>query len=129
MARKQYVNIRYPFTAKENERYFVDLDSDPAWAMRNDIMHVIFTPKGQRIRMPEFGTNLMKYIFEPNDSETWENVKNEIKEAVALFVPGVVITDIAVLTEENEKNGLFVEIRYSVDEGAFMTEDTIVVAL
>lgn len=129
MPKKQFINIRYPFTAKDDEKYFVDLESDSAKAMRNDIMHVIFTPKGQRIRMPQFGTDLMRYIFEPNDGETWENVKNEIKKSVGLFVPGVIITDINVFTKDDEPNGLFVEIKYNVDEGAFLTSDTILVQI
>jgi phage baseplate assembly protein W len=126
MSKKQYINIRYPFTAQDDEHYFVDLDSDSQRAMRNDILHVIFTPKGQRIRMPEFGTNLIKFIFEPNDNDNWSDIKDEIKRAVSLFVPNVILDDINVYNKQGEESGVYVQIKYSVDEGAFIRTDTII---
>ena len=61
MSKKQYYSIHYPFTNESIEKTFVDLDSNSQKAIQSDIMHLIFTPKGQRIRNPEFGTNLVKY--------------------------------------------------------------------
>lgn len=126
MAKIQYYNIHYPFTSKGIEKFFVDLDSDSQKAMQSDIMHVIFTPKGQRIRNPEFGTNLIKYLFNPNDNETWTDVKAEIKTAVAQFVPNVTLTDLNVYANGSNSHGLVVEISYSVNEDNFTSDYTII---
>ena len=120
----QFYNIRFPFTSKDKYGYFVDLDSDSQKAMKSDIMHVIFTPKGQRLRDPEFGTNLIKFIFNPNDNESWSDVKNDIKDAVSKFVPNVKLSDIEVY--EDTSNGLVAKIQYEVDNGAFTYNDTII---
>ena len=126
MAKIQYYNIHNPFTSKGIEKFFVDLDSDSQKAMQSDIMHVIFTPKGQRIRNPEFGTNLIKYLFNPNDNETWTDVKAEIKTAVAQFVPNVTLTDLNVYANGSNSHGLVVEISYSVNEDNFTSDYTII---
>ena len=126
MAKIQYYNIHYPFTSKGIEKFFVDLDSDSQKAMQSDIMHVIFTPKGQRIRNPEFGTNLIKYLFNPNDNETWTDVKAEIKTAVAQFVPNVTLTDLNVYANSSNGHGLVAEISYSVNEDNFTSDYTII---
>ena len=92
-------------------------------------MHVIFTPKGQRLRMPEFGTDLIRYIFEPNDNQTWESINNEIREAVSLYVKNVFLRDINIITDENKPNSIYVRIDYSVKRGNVVTNDSIITEL
>jgi phage baseplate assembly protein W len=79
MAKQQLFGIKYTFTQDDYQNFFVDANTTEKDKVRSQIMHVIFTPKGQRIRMPEFGTDLIKYIFSPSDSESWESVKNKIR--------------------------------------------------
>jgi hypothetical protein len=97
--------------------------------IRSQIMHVVFTPKGQRIRNPEFGTDLIKYIFSPNDSQTWESIKNEIVSSVQRYVPGCVINNIRVVQSEDERAEIFVRMDYSVKLGNKITNDSIITQL
>ena len=62
MPKTQNYGIHFPFTCESHEKTFVDLDADSQRAMQSDIMHVIFTPKNQRIRNPEFGSDLIKLM-------------------------------------------------------------------
>ena len=78
MVIKQYFDIKYPFTNDCIEKYELDLNKSRKEMITSQILHLIFTPKGQRLRLPDYGTDLIRYIFEPNDKSTWENVKNEI---------------------------------------------------
>jgi phage baseplate assembly protein W len=89
-------------------------------------MHVVFTPKGQRIRNPEFGTDLIKYIFSPNDNQTWEAVKNEIVTSVQRYVPGCIINDIRVVQSNDERAEIFVRMDYSVRQGNSTVNDSII---
>lgn len=125
---KQY-GIKYPFTAQDSEGYFLDINHDIKEKVKSDLMHVIFTPKGQKLRDPEFGTDLIRYIFEPNDGETWGSVKNEITEAVKKYVKGATLKDIAVLQNEEETREIFVRIDYSVSNGFQSINDSIVTKL
>ena len=79
--------------------------------------------------MPEFGTNLIRYIFEPNDSESWESIKNEITESVQRFVPNVVLNNIRVVQSEDERSAIFVRMDYSISEGNQTVSDSIITQL
>lgn len=129
MAKQQYFGIKYPFTSVDFENFFVDVNDKPKDKVRSEVMHVIFTPKGQRIRMPDFGTDLIKYIFEINDSESWQGIKNEISESVRKYVPNVVLNDIQVMKDEEKIGEIYVRIDYSVKEGLRTTNDSIVTKL
>lgn len=92
-------------------------------------MHVIFTPKGQRIREPEFGTDLIRYIFEPNDSISWSSLKNEITDSVQRYVNNVILNDIQVAKSEDDASSVYVRIDYSVKQGNNVSKDSIVTEL
>jgi phage baseplate assembly protein W len=40
-------------------------------------MHLILTRKGQRLYSPDFGTDLLKFIFEPEDGLTLNGIKKK----------------------------------------------------
>ena len=61
MAKRQFFNMKYPFTTNDYQNFFVDVNMTEKDKIRSQIMHVVFTPKGQRLRNPEFGTDLIKY--------------------------------------------------------------------
>ena len=113
--RKQYFGIKYPFTSENTQGFFVDLNNDANDKIASEIVHVVLTPKRTRIRMPDFGTDLAKWIFEPNDSMTWEKVKAEVVDAVSKYVPDTVLDDISV--EMPDDNSIYLDIRYSVSNG------------
>ena len=126
MARQQLFGIKYPFTHDDYQNFFVDANTTEKDKVRSQIMHVIFTPKGQRIRNPEFGTDLIKYIFSPNDGESWEGVKNEIVSSVQRYVPGVTLNDVRVVQSEDERAEIFVRMDYTVREGNRIKKDSII---
>lgn len=118
MAKTQHIGIKFPFTRESKEKKFLDLDKDPVDGIISDLMHLIFTPKGQRLRDPDFGTNLIQFIFEPNDSQTWSDVEMEIKENVAKYIPNCTINGIEIYDVE-EGRGLIAEISFNVADGTY----------
>ena len=63
----KFINIAFPF--KESRRGdFVKLNSSDKQAIKADLMHLILTRRGERLYLPDFGTDLLKYIFEMNDT-------------------------------------------------------------
>ena len=65
--------------------------------------------------MPEFGTNLIKWIFEPNDQETWDRVVEEVTNAVSRYVSATTLKNIEVVTPEDEDNSIYLDLRYDVE--------------
>ena len=122
---RKYLGLRFPFTAKDSEAFFIDADYNPYAEIKSDFIHLLFTPKGQRLRNPSFGTRLLEYIFEPNDSKTYTDIKLEMQEVVKRYFPGLTILDLIVLKNTNEVYGANVELKYEIDEGSFKTFDSI----
>jgi phage baseplate assembly protein W len=92
-------------------------------------MHIVFTPKGQRLRNPEFGTDLIKYIFEQNDGTTWEAVKTEVSESVNRWANNIKLNNIQVVKNEEDEAEIYVRLDYSVIEGNKVTNDSVVVQI
>ena len=80
----RFININYPFK-NSTKGFFLDLNSDSSSAIKADLMHLILTIKGQRLYNPDFGTNLMRFIFEPEDGFTLGMIKEDIERVAKLL--------------------------------------------
>ena len=127
MAKRQYFGIKYPFKYEGFQNFYIDANSSIKEKVRSQLMHIVFTPKGQRIRNPEFGTDLIKFIFEPNDKITWESVKNEVTESVKRWATNISLNNIQIVKNEENESEIYVRLDYSVSEGNKVTNDSVVV--
>jgi phage baseplate assembly protein W len=127
--KKQFYGIKFPFTNNDVENYYVDLNSKPSDKVKSILMHVVFTPKGQKIRDPEFGTDLIKYIFQPNDSISWDGIKSEVSNIVSKYVNGVTLKNIEIMQNENDLGEIYVRLDYSVSNFQSTINDSLIVKI
>lgn len=114
MAKTQKYGITFPFTIDSVENTTLDMDSSKVQMVKSQLIHLLFTPKGQRIRQPDFGTNLIQFLFNSSD-EAYEDVVAEIKECVKNYVPDCTLNDIEIY-ETDDGLGLLAKLYYSVSE-------------
>jgi phage baseplate assembly protein W len=126
---RKYYGIKFPFTSNGDEGYFIDMEYNAYKEVKSDLMHLLFTPKGIRLRMPEFGTNLLKHIFEPKDGVTYTDIKLEIQESVKKYLPNITITEIIANHNEIDQRMVDVSIKYDINEGGFITSDEIKITI
>jgi phage baseplate assembly protein W len=126
MNKKQFYGIKYPFISSDIENYYIDLNSSIKDKIKSLLIHVIFTPKGQRLRDGEFGTNLIQFLYQPNDSQTWDNIKEEVSIAVNRYIKGIQIKDIQVLQSDNVDEDVFVRIDYTIMNGITVENDSLI---
>jgi hypothetical protein len=124
MALTQKYGIRYPFTLENDDELYMDLNTSKEESLRSRLLHVIFTPKGQRLRNPDFGTDLIKYIHEPADDTTFERLRSDITQQVYKYVPDVSFKDISIYDDEKSENGKIVIIHYTIKKGMKEIEQT-----
>ena len=115
--KKQYYGIKFPFTISKQDGFFVDLNSDLKDKVASEIAHVILTQKGTRLKMPDFGTDLIKYIFEPSDTLEWNTVESEIRRAVGQYVSNATIQSVEVKRDESEGHSIYLDIMYAIKKG------------
>jgi phage baseplate assembly protein W len=126
MANGKYININYPF--KDSKKgFFIDLTEDDNSAIKADLMHLLLTIKGQRLYNPEFGTNLLRYIFEPNDGFTFEGIKGEIETQVKKYLPNLNITNISVEQSTESEYAAVVRLDYTITDDVFTTSDFVII--
>ena len=116
MARTQKYGIKYPFTLENEEGLFLDVNNSVADCIKSQLLHLLFTPKGQKLRDPEFGTDLIKYIFNPSDSETFNGIKTEITSQVSKYIPSIEFRDITLHKTEDGFN-VIVIIEFGIKQG------------
>ena len=115
MAKEQKYGIKFPITVVSDDKTLFDLNHTRAEQVKSEIMHLIFTPKGQRLRKPDFGTRLIQFIFNPDDNQTWGDVVSEIKETVKMWIPDCNVTNVEVAEFEDGLT-LYARIRYTLVE-------------
>ena len=65
--------------------------------VKSDLLILLLTEPGERVMLPDFGTPLRKFIFEPNDSTVNEQVKEAIAVAISEWEPRIAVQDIEVM--------------------------------
>lgn len=77
----------------EKNKKFTITDID---LVKVDILNHIFTRKGERVFMPNFGTRIPDMVFEPLDQFTLDVIEEDIR-AVINFDPRVELMEIRVI--------------------------------
>lgn len=128
MANGKYININYPFK-DSHKGFFLDLNDEDSQAIKADLLHLILTRRGQRLYKPDFGTDLLKFIFEPEDGMTMVGIKEEIYNVVKTYLPQLQIDELSIAESDEDEYAAVVTIKYSITDAVFTTTDMVVVKL
>lgn len=93
-----YKGIAFPFQKGDLSFPKAATDDD---LVKQSIVQILLTGRGERVMRPDFGTGLMALVFEPNDDILAELVKLEVSTAIGKFEPRVLIQDIVVAREDS----------------------------
>lgn len=151
MANGKTYGIVFPFQDSEIGKY-LGLTQTRDEEIRSSLIHLILTRKGSRYYLPNFGTKLYEYIFEPLDIPTFDSIESDIRDSVQQFMPNLRITNISitaasseetqfvVTTEGNATDREFtmpglnqneytakVRIEYSITDDVFATKDFVII--
>jgi phage baseplate assembly protein W len=87
--------IAFPFVDSFTGRY-LDVTNSTEAETRASLVHLILTRKGSRYFLPNFGTRLYEFIFEPLDGPTFSDIESEIRDTVRTYMPNLQITNVTV---------------------------------
>jgi phage baseplate assembly protein W len=124
----KFINIGFPFK-ESNRGYFLKLNNEDKYAIKSDLMHLLLTRKGERLYMPDFGTDLLKYIFEPNDMTTHTEIKKHLNDTIKKFIPNLQVNEVLVTENEVSQHGVTVKIDYTITEDVFTETDFVIIEL
>lgn len=124
-------NIKYPIVDNNFTNTFLGMSSITKDVYRSDLLLLLLTQKGERYYMPDYGTNLVKFIFEPNDAITASDVEKEIKDTVSLYMPAITVTSVVFdwVTDIDgnpiKDSDLSVKVLFTYNEGTFVEEGVV----
>ena len=87
--------INFPFRNSVKGDY-LELTELQSQEVKADLIHLLLTRKGSRYYLPTFGTRLYEFLFEPFDQLTFDAIQSDIREAVAAFMPNLLINNITI---------------------------------
>lgn len=79
--------------------------------IRQSIIQLVMTRRGERVMRPELGTGASDYVFENNNEALAAALKMEIKTAIARFEPRALVTDVTIAQTDSE---VIVNVEYMV---------------
>ena len=85
-------------------------------AIKNSLDHIFSGTPGERVLLPEFGTNLRKLLYEGITDFNVEQIVAEIKYAVSRWEPRVQVTSVVdvSIVEDHENNTVHLKVIYTI---------------
>lgn len=135
--RKKTYGLNFPFYDSNNGD-FLKLTQTIEAEVKSDLIHLLLTRKGSRYFLPDFGTNLYQYIFEPLDDIIIQKIEDEINNAVEKFIPNLQINKINItkfynnidyVSDDKKQHSVTINIDYTVNFRTFESSDIITLTL
>ena len=94
--------IAYPVRSGEKGLFNVQKDVE---LIEGNIIQILGTRKGERVMLPEFGSKIMDFIFEPLDYITCALIRFELIDCIKRWEPRIILdkesTNVIAYPEEN----------------------------
>jgi len=82
--------------------------------IRESILIILGTSKGERIMRPEFGCSINDLVFEVNNTATTTLVAYHVEQALQKWEPRIEVLNVFVSPDEVNREQLNIEIDYEV---------------
>lgn len=125
------INIRFPLVDDKAKNILFQQNDITKDALTSNLLLLLLTNKGERYYQPNYGTNLLKFVFEPKDNVTESDIENDIKNTVKEFIPQLSIRNVRFFDEVDDEgnpvgeNQLSVVIDFTFSEDVFSENDTL----
>lgn len=82
--------------------------------VRESIRILLLTAQGERLRRPDYGAGLERFLFEPNVPTTWRAIEESIRRQLARWEPRVQVEAIQVAADPNDPEAALVELSFTL---------------
>jgi phage baseplate assembly protein W len=86
--------------------------SDGEQNVREAIEIVLRTELRERLRLPDFGGGLGRFLFEPNTTATRRQIQDRIAKALALWEPRIEVASVAVDPDPDDAEAAIATVAY-----------------
>ena len=87
--------------------------SRDASAIKHAIVNLLLTNKGERLMNPNYGSDIRRYLFEPLDYGTANQIKGNIRDTIERFEPRISVVRLKA-SPNYDDNGFDITMTYSI---------------
>ena len=99
----------------------ITLDGNDSVAMshhekkiRQSIMIILSTAKGERVMRPDFGCDIHDYVFDIIETSTLTLIKSSVEEALILWEPRIEVINVGTNTDRVSQGMVAIDLEYRV---------------
>ena len=111
------IGVNLPFT-RDNKTGWFDQSFTTLDAAKSNLRNLLLTMKGERLMQPNFGTDLMKLVFEQDDGTLIDRIRETIITAVDFWLPYLNLNTIevnnSVETDDMNFNRFNIKLVFSI---------------
>ena len=126
------INIKFPIEDDIEKNVLFKQNFVSKDALVSNLLLLLLTEEGERLYMSDYGMNLKKYIFEPNDQLTEADITQEIRDRVKRFIPQLTITKVQFFSSNSDQDGnplleneVSVVVNFTYDNDTFSDPGTV----
>ena len=108
---KTYIGLSFPLRRDKFQDFAMTKNS--LQQAEHNLKNLLLTYPGERVGQPTFGSRLRELCFEQIDDTLPQRIEEEVRKAVTNWLPYINLIEVATLTEEGDKNKIFVRVKYS----------------
>ena len=82
--------------------------------IRESIKVILLTELNERLRLPDFGGGLNRFLFEPNNATTRQLIRDRITKALTQWEPRIVVHNVSVEPDPNDQQSAIATIQYKL---------------
>ena len=106
-----YIGLSFPL--RRDKFHDFAMTKNSLQQAEHNLKNLLLTYPGERVGQPKFGSRLRELCFEQIDDTLPQRIEEEVKRAVTKWLPYINLIEVATLTEEGDKNKIFVRVKYS----------------
>jgi phage baseplate assembly protein W len=110
---KEFLGSGWKFPIEVNKRGGVAL-TEYEEKIRESILIILQTAKGERVMLPEFGCDIHNFVFEVINTSIVTMIKSAVREALILWEPRIEVLGIEAITERISQGDLLISVDYRV---------------
>ncbi len=82
--------------------------------IEESIYAILSTARGERRMRPNFGCDIHKLIFAPNNPATWGLAAHYVEEALGWWEPRIEVVEINTRPDQDDTSRLLIDIKYTI---------------
>ena len=106
-----YIGLSLPLKRDNNNNFALTKNS--LQQSQHNLKNLLLTHPLERVGQPEFGCRLRDICFEPIDADLPKKIDEEVRRAVGVWLPYINIKAVNTLTEDQDQNIVYVEVKYT----------------